>query len=114
MIIQLQTSKLTTLKVVSYGSLLALRNLSKVIHYIPIRKGYSYLTKFLFELGFLIVVQDKDEKDGGTTIGEFVPGDRQKPLKCSSSVYSGITHANPEAKNEVRNNLPIQNQNLRI
>ena len=62
------------------------------------------MTKFLFELGFLIVVQDKDEKEGGTTIGEFVPGDRQKPLKCSSSVYSGITHANPEAKNEVRNN----------
>ena len=72
------------------------------------------MTKFLFELGFLIVVQDKDEKEGGTTIGEFVPGDRQKPLKCSSSVYSGITHANPEAKNEVRNNHLIQNQNLRI
>ena len=47
-------------------------------------------------------MQDKDEKEGGTTIGEFVPGDRQKPLKCSSSVYSGITHANPEDKNEVK------------
>jgi len=53
------------------------------------------------------VVQDKDEKEGGTTIGEFVPGDRQKPLKCSSSVYSGITHANPEDKNEVVVNWTI-------
>ena len=25
--------------------------------------------------GFLVVVQDKDEKDGGTTIGKFKPGE---------------------------------------
>ena len=56
--------------------------------------------------GFLIVVQDKLEGEGGTTIGKFIPGNMQKTLKCSEK-NTGITHTNSELKNEVTVNWEI-------
>ena len=53
-----------------------------------------------------MVVQDKPEKDGGNPIGEFIPGDKQKPLKCLEE-NSGITHTNAEEKTEVVVNWQI-------
>ena len=54
----------------------------------------------------MIVVQDKLEGEGGTTIGKFIPGNMQKTLKCSEK-NTGITHTNSELKNEVTVNWEI-------
>ena len=66
----------------------------------------DFQTHFNFFKGFLIVVQDKPEGDGGTTIGKFIPGNMQKTLKCSEK-HTGITHTNKEDKNEVIVNWEI-------
>ena len=66
----------------------------------------SIVSNLFLQKGFLIVVQDKLEGEGGTTIGKFIPGNMQKTLKCSEK-NTGITHTNSELKNEVTVNWEI-------
>merc|ERR1712113_645805 len=52
-------------------------------------------------MGYLMVVQDKDESLGGLPIGEFiVTGDGMKGVKCKEE-NSGVSHSNPDLKSEV-------------
>merc|ERR1719270_1732690 len=52
-------------------------------------------------LGFLIVVQDKDESQSGSPIGQFiVSGDGIKGVKCKDE-NSGASHSNPDLKSEI-------------
>ena len=47
------------------------------------------------------MVQDKDESQKGSPIGEFtVSGDGVKGLKCKEE-NSGVSHTNPDLKNDV-------------
>lgn len=51
--------------------------------------------------GFLIVVQDKDESQSGSPIGQFiVSGDGIKGIKCKGE-NSGASHSNPDLKSEI-------------
>ena len=64
----------------------------------------SVVNKYLFWwiiLGFLIVVQDKDESEKGSPIGQFtVSGDGVKGIKCKDE-NSGVSHSNPDLKSDV-------------
>ena len=52
-------------------------------------------------LGFLIVVQDKDEKKKGSPIGQFsVTGIAIKGINCKGE-NSGVSHTSPDLKSEV-------------
>ena len=55
-------------------------------------------------LGFLIVVQDKNEQNGGIPYGEFLLTDSDmKGVRCKTE-NSGVTHTIPDFRNEISDN----------